>query len=269
MPKVQSRSARTFIQVDHGRMHAAIDGTGFPVLLLHQTPRSWDEYRDVLPLIGESRQAIAMDTPGFGDSDALPGTPTIEGWAAAALQLMDGLAPGCFAVVGHHTGAAIAVEIAARAPERVAALVLSACPFVDAARRAHHAGQRVIDDVSERLDGTHLTELWNRRRPFYPEGDTDLLRRFMADALRSGRMAVEGHRVVNRYHMEDRIGLIRCPTLVLTPENDPNARAGGAVSAAIGGSVLRAIAGAQVPFPDQMPKVFAEQVIGFLRDHGC
>lgn len=269
MPEAQPRIARAFIEVDHGRMHVASCGSGFPVLLLHQTPRSWDEYREALPLIGESRHAIAMDTPGFGDSDALPGTPTIEGWAAAALQLMDKLGIERFAVAGHHTGAAIAAEIAARAPLHVAALILSACPFVDAARRQHHAGQRVIDDVSEHPDGAHLTELWNRRRPFYPEGDTDLLRRFMADALRSGPMAVEGHRVVNRYHMEERIGLISCPTLVLSPENDPNARAGGAVAAAIGGSVLRGIAGAQVPFPDQMPKVFAEQVTGFLHDNGC
>lgn len=269
MPESPFRIERAFIDIDHGRLHVASCGTGFPVLLLHQTPRSWDEYREVLPLIGETRRAIAMDTPGFGDSDALPGTPSIEGWAAAALRLMDRSAAGRFAVAGHHTGAAIAAEIAARAPDRVAALVLSACPFVDAARRRHHAGRRVIDDVTERPDGAHLTELWNRRRPFYPEGDTGLLHRFMADALRSGPMAVEGHRVVNRYHMEERLRLIRCPTLVLTPENDPNAQAGGAVADAIGGSVLRGVAGAQVPFPDQMPKVFAEQVTGFLRDHGC
>ncbi|CAD5256730.1 Pimeloyl-ACP methyl ester carboxylesterase [Bosea sp. 62] len=269
MPKTDPIIERNFIGVEHGRMHAATCGTGFPVLLLHQTPRSWDEYRDVLPLIGGHRRAIAIDTPGFGDSEPLPGMPTIEDWAAAALELLSALAVERFAVVGHHTGAAIAVEIAARAPDRVAAAVLSACPFVDAARRERHANQRVIDDVTERADGSHLAELWNRRRPFYPENDTELLGRFMADALRSGPMAVEGHRVVNRYRMEDRLGLIACPTLVLVPENDPNARSGNAVAAAICGSVMRSIPGAQVPFPDQMPAIFAEQVDGFLRDHGC
>ena len=269
MPEPGPALTRSFIGVGHGRIHAAICGTGFPVLLLHQTPRSWDEYRDVLPLIGAHRRAIAVDTPGFGDSEALQGTPTIEGWAAAALQGLDALGVERFAVVGHHTGAAIAAEIAARASARVAAAVLSACPFVDAARRQHHEGQRVIDDVTERPDGSHLTELWNRRRPFYPEGDVDLLRRFMADALRSGPMAVEGHRVVNRYRMESRLGLIACPTLILVPENDPNARSGDAVAAAIRRSTMHRIPGAQVPFPDQMPAVFAGQVNAFLREHGC
>lgn len=260
---------RGFFSVAHGTMHAAICGEGFPVLLLHQTPRSWDEYREVLPLIGENRKAIAMDTPGFGDSDALPDTPTIEGWASAALQLMDALGVGRFAVVGHHTGAAIAAEIAARVPRRVAAAVLSACPYVDAARRQHHAGQRVIDEVTERPDGSHLSELWNRRRPFYPQGDIALLTRLMTDALKSGPMAVEGHRVVNRYEMETRLSVIACPTLVLVPEDDPNARSGDAVAAAIRGSIMRKVPGAQVPFPDQMPAIFAEQVDGFLRDNGC
>ena len=32
------------------------------VLLLHQTPRSWAEYRAVLPILGTRYRAIAMDT---------------------------------------------------------------------------------------------------------------------------------------------------------------------------------------------------------------
>ena len=50
---------------------------------------------------------------------------------------------------------------------------------------------RVIDDVEARADGSHLTELWARRQPFYPADDIDLLQRFMIDALRSGEMAAE------------------------------------------------------------------------------
>jgi len=181
-----SNIERRFVTTKHGRVHAAIAGAGFPVLLLHQTPRSWDEYRDVLPLLGRDFRAIAMDTLGFGDSDTPAGDPSIELWAEAAFALLDALGEPRAAVVGHHTGAAIAVEMAASAPARVGALVLSACPFVDAARRAKHEGMRVIDEVETRTDGSHLTELGSRRQPFYPADDVDLLQRFMVDALRSG-----------------------------------------------------------------------------------
>lgn len=261
---------RVFVKTRFGRIHAAICGTGFPILLLHQTPRSWDEYRDVLPLLGCSFRAIAMDTLGFGDSDVLAeGDASIETWAEGALALLDALDERKAAVVGHHTGAVIAAEMAASAPDRVAALVLSACPFVDAARRAKHHGMRVIDDVDPRADGAHLTELWGRRQPFYPAGNIDLLQRFVADALRAGPMAAEGHRVVNRYRMEDRLGHIRCPALIVDPAADPHAHpAAPRVAGAIAGSVLREVSGGMVPLPDQMPEAFADIVKSFVMEFG-
>jgi pimeloyl-ACP methyl ester carboxylesterase len=256
---------RRFVPTRLGRIHVAMAGSGQPILLLHQTPRSWDEYRDVLPLLGHDFRAIAMDTLGFGDSDAPAGDPSIELWAEGAFALLDALEIPRAAIVGHHTGAAIAVEMAASMPARVDALVLSACPFVDAARRAKHHGTRVIDDVEVRTDGAHLAELWARRQPFYPAGAIDLLQRFMIDALRAGEMAAEGHRVVNRYRMEDRLGHIRCPTLIIAPTGDPHVHpVAPKVAAAIEGSILRELSGGMVPLPDQMPEEFAGMVRDFI-----
>ena len=187
------------------------------MLLLHQTPRSWDEFRDVLPLLGRHYRAIAMDTVGYGDSDALPeGKASIENWAMAARQLLVALGIGRAAVVGHHTGAAIAVEIAAAYPQHVAALVLSACPYVDGARRieARQTGH-VIDHAVPRIDGGHLAELRSMRQPLYPPDRVDLMERFIVDALKAGSRAAEGHRVVDRYEMESRLPLVCCPTLVI------------------------------------------------------
>jgi pimeloyl-ACP methyl ester carboxylesterase len=256
---------RRFVPTRLGRIHVAMAGRGFPILLLHQTPRSWDEYRDVLPLLGRDFRAIAMDTLGFGDSDAPAGDPSIELWAEGAFALLDTLEIPRAAIVGHHTGAAIAVEMAASMPARVDALVLSACPFVDAERRVKHHGMRVIDDVEARTDGAHLTELWGRRQPFYPAENIDLLHRFMIDALRAGEMAAEGHRVVNRYRMEDRLGHVRCPTLVIAPTGDPHVHpVAPKVAAAIEGSILRELSGGMVPLPDQMPEEFARLVRDFI-----
>ena len=54
-----SNVERRFVTTRLGRIHVAMAGTGFPVLLLHQTPRSWDEYRDVLPLLGRDFRPIS------------------------------------------------------------------------------------------------------------------------------------------------------------------------------------------------------------------
>jgi len=241
-------------------------GNGEPLLLLHQTPRSWDEFRDALPLIGQRHRAIAMDTVGFGDSEALAdGEDSIESWAECAFDLLDALGVASAMIVGHHTGAAIAIEMAAARPGRVRALVLSAPPYVDAARRAAAAKKKIIDETTPRGDGAHLIELWQMRQPFYPPGDINLLERFIIDALKAGRLAAEGHRVVDRYVMETRLPLVSCPTLVISPTADPHARpVAPKVASAITGASLVEIEGGMVPFPDQMPDAFAATILNFL-----
>jgi pimeloyl-ACP methyl ester carboxylesterase len=266
MSHTLSRIERRFVQTPRARIHVAICGRGEPLLLLHQTPRSWDEFRDALPLLGQRYRAVAMDTVGFGDSDALPaGDDSIESWAACAFDLLDELGVARTALVGHHTGAAIAIEMAAARPERITALVLSAPPHVDAARRGAVAGKKTIDEVIPASDGRHLLELWQMRQPFYPPDDAELLQRFVLDALKAGRLAGEGHRVVNRYVMEARLPLVRCPTLVISPAADPHAQPVAAkVAGAITGASLVEVPSGMVPFPDQMPDVFAQTTLGFL-----
>jgi pimeloyl-ACP methyl ester carboxylesterase len=257
---------RRFVEVPAGTIHCAIAGTGPSVLLLHQTPRSWDEYRDVLPLLGSGFQAIAMDTIGFGDSSKPPlGSDSIERWAEVTISLADALGIEKLSVVGHHTGAAIAIELAAAYPDRIDAAVLSAAPLIDARFRARHSGPPRIDNVIPRPDGSHLGELWRIRQPWYPPGDVDLLERFIVDAIKAGPRAAEGHAVVARYVMETRLPLIRCPVLVIAPSADPHAYpAARPLAERIPGSHYVELAGGMVPLPDQMPEKFAELVKDFL-----
>jgi pimeloyl-ACP methyl ester carboxylesterase len=256
------------VSVPAGTIHCAICGVGRPVLLLHQTPRSWDEYRDVLPLLGKHYQAIAMDTIGYGDSSKPQlGGDSIEHWAEVAMSLLDALGIERVAVVGHHTGAVIATEIAAAYAQRIDAAVLSASALVDEKFRARHAKPSRVDNVERRADGSHLTELWRIRQPWYPEGDIDLLERFVVDAIKAGPRAVEGHAVVARYVMETRLPLIRCPVLVVAPTADPHAYpAAQPLVQRIAGSRLVEIAGGMIPLPDQLPGEFAAVVHDFL--HG-
>jgi hypothetical protein len=80
----------------------------------------------------------------------------------------------------------------------------------------------------------------------------------MIDALKAGPLAAEGHRVVNRYAMEARLPLVQCPVQVLAPTADPHAfPVAGKVTGAISGVSMIEIAAGMVPFPDQMPEVFA------------
>lgn len=206
-----------------GQLHYAEAGSGEPaLLLLHQAPRSWDEFREVLPLLGERRRTVAMDMRGFAMSPGLPAPQTIEAYADGALALLDALNLDRVAVLGHHTGGLVAAEVAAAAPDRVTHLVLSSAPYNDAGwRGAHDAEDLGVDAAEIQEDGSHLTTLWAQRLPYYPAGRPDLLDRFVRDALAPGVDPAEGHRAVHRYVMEDRIGLVTAPTLILCAAEDP------------------------------------------------
>ncbi len=248
-----------------GQLHYAACGEGDPVLLLHQTPRSWDEYRDVLPLLGRDRRAIAMDTLGFGASARTSEAFSIELFADAVEDLLDALGLARVSIVGHHTGGVVAIEVAARRGTAVESLVLSGVPYVDGPRRARVAGAPPIDHVVPAADGSHLAELWNRRKPFYPEDRPDLLARLVADGLRVVDRVEEGHRAVNAYRMEERAPLVRSRTLVLCGEEDTYSLPDvPQLCAAIPGAVSGVLAGTGVPSVDHRPDLFAETVAAFL-----
>jgi len=247
--------------------HAECGAAGAPpVLLLHQTPRSWAEYRAVLPRLGASLRAIAPDTPGFGDSDPLPGEATIEGWAAALVALLDALGLERVDLVGHHTGGVIAVEIAAGWPHRVGRIVLSSTPLVDAGLRAERARRPPIDEVLPQPDGSHLAALWQRRQGFYPRDRPDLLHAFVLDALKVGDRLEQGHRAVASYRMEDRLDRVTQPVLVLRAGADPFAapHAHG-LAARLADARVHEIPDGMVPLPDQLPQAFAHAVLRILR----
>ena len=266
MTPAAPRIERAYARLPHGQMHYATCGDvqAPAVLLLHQTPRSWAEYRAVLPLLGASCRAIAMDTAGFGESDPVP-MPSIEAWAEAAAQLLAVLHIERCHVVGHHTGGVIAVELAARHASRVGALVLSSTPFTNPAFRAARAQRPAIDAVEPSADGSHLARLWRQRQGFYPADRPDLLHAFVLDALKVRGDLEAGHRAVAAYRIEDRIASIQQPTLVIRATDDPFAAPHAADWLAhLPQAQVVDIAGGTVPLPDHLPQAIADAVLRFL-----
>jgi pimeloyl-ACP methyl ester carboxylesterase len=71
---------------------------------------------------------LAVDHPGHGRSEGPP-LPDVEALADWTLALLDAAGAPCAALVGHSLGSLIALEAAARAPQRVTRLVMIAAAF--------------------------------------------------------------------------------------------------------------------------------------------
>ena len=98
-------------------------GAGEPLVLLHGVATSRLVWRRVIERLAHDRRVIAVDVPGFGESEpAGPGFDLDE----VADRLAAGLGLERFDLVGHSLGGAVAVATAARHPEAVRRLVLVA-----------------------------------------------------------------------------------------------------------------------------------------------
>lgn len=212
---------RGYVAISYGQIHYAQCGDGDPILLLHQTPRSWDEYLELLPLLGRRYRAIALDTPGYGNSDPSPDL-TVESFSdgiAEAAKVMN-LKP--VAIVGHHTGAVIALDLATRYKNLVSELILSSTPYLGVDSDGGHDKPRPPRDRAERTkDGSYLRDLWAQRADFYPDDEPVLLERYVVDALRAGIRSELGHRAVARFDMAQIISAIHQPVLLIGAAKDP------------------------------------------------
>jgi len=93
-------------------------------VLLHGQPGLGAEWRQVLTMLPAQIRAVAPDRPGHGSSRLAGGGMDVN--TAAVLAELDARGIERAVLAGHSYGGGVALHVAARAPERVEALVLLA-----------------------------------------------------------------------------------------------------------------------------------------------
>ncbi|GAA1233773.1 hypothetical protein GCM10009676_16530 [Prauserella halophila] len=255
-----------YVTTDVGRVHYVECGDGTPLVLLHQTPRCWDEFAPVMPLL-DGYRVIAPDLLGFGGSGPAPEN-TIEETAASVTGLLDALGVGEFHLAGHHFGGLVAYQVAAVSPERVRSLVLSSTPYVDAEERRRRATATPFNVVSPADDGSHLTELWQRRTGFMAGVSHPVVSRYVRDVL-DHTDADRGHAAVAAYRSEDRVGAYPGPVLCVASARDPRAfPLRHRIAAAFPQAREAVLEDGDISSPETMPEAFAATIRAFHAEAG-
>ncbi|MDB5802627.1 MAG: hydrolase [Rhodocyclales bacterium] len=95
-------------------MHHVRKGRGKPLLLIHGLGGSWRSWSPILDALAETREVIAVDLPGHGDTPPLQGEASIRTFADALTAfLTDNNLLGIDAV-GSSMGARLVLELARR-----------------------------------------------------------------------------------------------------------------------------------------------------------
>ena len=143
------------------RVHYRRCGQGQPLLMIHQSPRSSAEYAAVMQAWGAHFTCIAPDTPGFGQSEPLAGTPDINDFADALIDLMDALGLERCPAYGFHSGGIILVTALKRYPQRFTGMAVGGYAIWTPAEMAIF-GESYLPPFQPSAYGEHLTWLWNR-----------------------------------------------------------------------------------------------------------
>lgn len=226
---------RGFADITEGQVHYRTakpekDSNAVPLVMFHGSPTSSLTFAPLVQSFARTRTVFAPDTVGQGDSCAPKSmTEEMPYFANAALRAIDTMGIEKFDLYGTHTGAAIAVETAIAAPDRINKLILDG---VKAGKQewsgdyADHLDRSHLIDT----DGTQFTATWNtlrnvmlfwppdRHEPEYlrPCGlpPAEKLHDMVIDALKSIRTNHVPYRAAILYNADERLPLVSVPTLL-------------------------------------------------------
>lgn len=263
---------RAFLDTEDGQILYRIGGEGEPLLLLHMTPRSSDEFREVMPILAQNRLVIAMDLMGLGDSDKPPRIYSVADYAKTVIALWDHLGIKKSSILGSLTGGYIAGELAAAYPERIEKLIL--CNVIGFEREER---DKILKKYSQgfkiKEDGSYLRERWLARVNY--AGNRELNHRCVIDDLKCFGSPVYPGLAVANYCLDaqERFRLIKCPVLILSAEKslEPLEKAGLAkaenqfwLSEVIPHSKRVEVAGGTLWMINQMPEEISTMILNFL-----
>ncbi|MCS7002112.1 MAG: alpha/beta hydrolase [Dehalococcoidia bacterium] len=262
-----ARIKRGVVTTSLGNVAIRYGGRGRFVLLLHHTYGSSASWLrgDFLARLADSCWVFAPDTIGQGDSDLPPRPLEIADYADNTAEVARELGIGRATLIGHHTGAAIAVEIAARYPDLVDAVILSGLPFWTAEERSRNAARFQPWQIT--ADGAYLPEWWQKRLVIAHGLTPDETHWQFLDFLKPGPRVVEPLQALTRYDVAARLPLVTQRALVLTALSDPFGARLDAVAALLPNHEVAIVAdGALVHNLD--PDAFLATVEAFL-DEGA
>lgn len=257
---------RAYVDGPHGQLHLRIAGDGTPLLLLHQSPLSGDQFSAALPLLAEAGFcAVAMDTPGFGQSDRPTEPVGISGYADAIPAVLAAVGWSKAHVLGHHTGASIAASLAARRPELVDRLILNGVAMLSDEERAHFAQFRFAP-LELQADGGHLTAAWHQRLAASP-GWTELeaMHRHVTALLANPAHYFWGFEAAFAHDMAADLLAIAAPTLILSNTGEDLYAASRRAHELRPDFAFAALDGGTHDIIDEQPRAWAAMVARFLR----
>jgi pimeloyl-ACP methyl ester carboxylesterase/CRP-like cAMP-binding protein len=227
----------TIYQVNGVRIYAREDGpqTGQLCILIHGWSSSWYALSPLLPLLSRRFRCVAIDLPGYGNSERLPRRTTIPDYAELVARLIQDLSDSPAVLVGHSMGGMTSITTALRYPQLVERMVLLAptisgqlSAWISYAIAPITALERfsIADRIVSQLEPSLVAVTDRLMRPAsFAERSTISqaeYERLRADARRpgQGRVRAECYIAMQRNDLRGRLSQLETPGLVIWGAED-------------------------------------------------
>ncbi|MPZ23623.1 MAG: 2-succinyl-6-hydroxy-2,4-cyclohexadiene-1-carboxylate synthase [Dehalococcoidia bacterium] len=257
-------------------LNVEVAGSGRPLLLLHGFTGSAAAWVQVSPTLSRRARTIAVDLIGHGASDC-PGESarySMDRCVADLVALLDHLGVECADVLGYSMGGRVALQLAAAAPQRVAALVVeSASPGLrsEGERRERVAADNDLAIFVEREGIEAFVDRWERLPLFHSQQSMPPAARA---GLRAQRLANNPTGLANSLRgmgagqqgpLWERLTTLSVPTLMIVGESDVKYREiASSMAALMPAARLEMVAGAGHTVHFEQPQAFTRLVLDFL-----
>lgn len=188
--------------------------SGTPLVLLHQTASSGMMFERMMTLLKDDFHTIALDNPGFGASFQPPSGFSIRYISDSLYAALHQLGvESCF-IFGHHSGSAIAVQMAHDHPNFIQKMILSGPPLLNETQINGLKASLKPFAIAE--DGSHLTQVWERIRKRDLSLPLDVVHREVL-LTQSAREAAQA---VFEQPFQSQLEALEIPILVMAGEHD-------------------------------------------------
>lgn len=231
------RILKRFLKVGDRLVHYRTAGEGPPVLLLHDSVKSSVALIPLIERLSAHFRVYALDTPGYGNSDPLSGSPSIADFAQSVKETMDALGLDKPCLYGRHTSSKVVLELLCNWPERFAVGVMDGLSFAEPPNSAEFIARYLppfeIDD-----HGAYLTRVWTqvydmtRWFPWFAKSAKARMavprrvglggHRFALDFLMAGQNYASAYGAALRYEGWPRLAALAAdaPAVFMTAEDD-------------------------------------------------
>ncbi len=217
---------RRFVDGEFGQLHIRTAGEASAkpaVVCLHMVSKSSRLFHHVLPLLGHDRLAIAIDYPGYGESETPPdeSQATIETYAKSVFHVLQQLNVTKVDFVGYHTGAMVSVCFASQFPNLVNKVINISAPILSDEEAEEF--KRTYAPIPLDEKGNRFRIMWERILFYRGPGMTlEMCADSMAENLRGGEAYEWGHMAAFNYARQyrEQISKLQSPLIVMNLNDD-------------------------------------------------